>query len=473
MRPDGITGSSRFGADVIQVFENEAAFQRPANWNVWSGIAFAHHPDQLEPNEATETELRAVSTRGLPQIVLGTPLAKAGQELYQTTNVLMPFSQKRQQAQPETEPLLDSAPAPSTPASIPTMTPTPAPSPTPTPTSSPAGQSARINGRKPIEKHICMRWLTLRRIWGQGSVRRLYRIATAWNIILNLTGSLLAGAKWFCPVPTLAAAFVAGLWRNHSKLEARARDSQTFRITFVIEILVANGGIESLDMRGLHPISMSMPMPMPMLRPCAPHNNVENCFLYQFHTLRKQFDFIASSWLHVQLLKSLRLLSAPPVCHRPPLFLCLCQAPAPCPNSNISYVASRPCELCVAKNIFAHVFVSAFVSRSFRFRLWVLGNSFQLILHKVLYMPFSVVLYPKPITIDLQRVFLFWIGLRYVATGASSSDLIQFWNNKNIFICCFVFDLYVSSIPKISNSVPISRKKNNQKWTWILIGPHK
>jgi len=40
--------------------------------------------------------------------------------------------------------------------------------------------------------------------------------------------------------------------------------------------------------------------------PCASHNNVENCFLYQFHTLRKQFDFIASSWLHVQLLKSLR-----------------------------------------------------------------------------------------------------------------------------------------------------------------------
>lgn len=32
-----------------------------------------------------------------------------------------------------------------------------------------------------------------------------------------------------------------------------------------------------------------------VLTPCAPHNNVENCFLYQFHTLRKQFDFIASS----------------------------------------------------------------------------------------------------------------------------------------------------------------------------------
>lgn len=112
-----------------------------------------------------------------------------------------------------------------------------------------------------------------------------------------------------------------------------------------------------------------------VLTPCAPHNNVENCFLYQFHTLRKQFDFIASSWLHVQLLKSLR-------------FACLRLRTA----SHSSHSSPPPSPPPVAKKHSAHVFRSAYAREGERVCLRLSGNSFQLLSYKLLYMPFRLYL---------------------------------------------------------------------------------
>lgn len=135
---------------------------------------------------------------------------------------------------------------------------------------------------------------------------------------------------------------------------------------------------------------LPQPLPLSMLRPCAPHNNVENCFLYQFHTLRKQFDFIASSWLHVQLLKSLRLLSAP------------VRRPRPFPTASIW---SRP--LVCSPATFLHMCLLAPLPVAhFDFVCGFSSNSFQLIPCKLLYMPFSLFYTLEGITMNCESICL-------------------------------------------------------------------
>lgn len=203
---------------------------------------------EIEPNWASHTASRT-SSRGRPQIVLATPLAKAGQDPMANNKRTCHWTRQQEQQQQQSK--LPSFPAPSSPP--------PAPFDLPFYYSS-RWQCTRSNGRKPIQKHICMRWWTVRHPHRQQQRLRprlrprprhrlrlrLPIVAKAWlGACIALSGlkyniepnSKSVSGREMSPPPHAPCSLHHFVLRPKSLEIGWARDSRAFRLTFVIEML--------------------------------------------------------------------------------------------------------------------------------------------------------------------------------------------------------------------------------------------